>query len=55
MVWITCPYCGANVELIKFGFAWVGICCRGVIYNDIDLPEGFASEGKGGNRARTHG
>jgi hypothetical protein len=41
MYTIKCPDCGKEVKLISFGFAWVGVCSHGIIYNDRTLPDEY--------------
>lgn len=33
---IICYICKKEVELIRFGKGFVGICCKKVFYNDTD-------------------
>ena len=35
----SCPYCGRDVDPIRFGEGWVGICCGSVLYNSRQRPE----------------
>ena len=35
----SCPYCGREVEPIRFGEGWVGICCGLILYNERQAPE----------------
>ncbi len=35
---IVCPYCGKDVALIRYGGAWIGVCCHRIIYNEEELP-----------------
>jgi hypothetical protein len=35
---ITCPHCYNEVILVPYGGGWVGVCCRTIVYNEINLP-----------------
>ena len=35
----SCPYCGGDVEPVRFGEGWVGICCGRILYNSRRAPE----------------
>lgn len=36
---IVCDICLQEVEVIRFGTGFVGVCCNKVLYNDEDKPE----------------
>jgi hypothetical protein len=35
---IVCPFCLCPVNVIAFGFGWLGICCKEIIYNSDQPP-----------------
>jgi hypothetical protein len=47
MYTIKCPDCGKKVKLIPFGFAWVGACWHGIIYNSRKLPDEYEERDEG--------
>jgi hypothetical protein len=36
---VTCPKCGACIEVISFGFGYVAICCGRFIYDSLKYPD----------------
>lgn len=36
---MTCPRCGCWIDLIPFGYGWVGVCCCGWVVNVDKKPE----------------
>lgn len=42
---LCCDICGQEVEIVRFGGGFVGICCKKIFYNDRYEPQ-FYIEGK---------
>jgi len=35
---IICPFCSCPVNIIPFGFGWIGICCNEIAYSSKRPP-----------------
>ncbi len=35
-----CPFCGKAIELLQFGYGWIGKCCNQIVYNN---PKPYAA------------
>jgi len=35
---VICPVCSNFVNIKKFGNGWLGLCCREIVYNSVQLP-----------------
>ncbi len=34
----SCPKCGKEIRLVRFGNAWIGMCGAEIVYNSPELP-----------------
>ena len=49
----VCPYCDKRINLIRFASAWIGVCCRGIVYNSPNLPQNVLQELKNRTKPET--
>jgi hypothetical protein len=35
---VTCTTCFRSVNVVKYGYGWIGICCGEIVYNSAMPP-----------------
>ncbi len=41
---VVCPKCGKEINLVRFGYSWIGLCCDRIVYDRPDLPQNTSEE-----------
>jgi hypothetical protein len=35
---VSCPVCSRSVNIEKYGYGWIGVCCGEIVYNSAMPP-----------------